>query len=831
MIHLISMVESSSSSAKQRGVSLPRIQTSFCDNSQQHLQRPQPVENIILERATEHDHSNEFPPSLVGCQSKGGFFGFFGRGRSAAARKVCQTRNVGRVGKESNVQQKEINHSKPSQEIQENPFANSIHAPRPGLNYSATSLQHRNSNSKQNPQPGTQESVAKNLGPWDPPELFKAYPQAIRHVRLRAPLLNAETILHYYEATKSIATKEDATKTCPDQDLDILERQRVRTKREEDKKTKRSAQNIWSDVSWTDKIYLLTTSGHLLRYSGSGSYDRAPEKSMSLGKHSAAFVSDAIPGQHYVLQVSRVTKEDGTVNIDTPRSIFKKLGLRGQSRRVASNFLLVFDSPEDMNEWLVVLRKEIESVGGRKYLPDVLRETTDDAVKQVLERPSRRYLIQKDSDRFKDSRMDLDARVGEEGSGLFRSNLVSGQTSIRKSPALHQQKSVDSPSLSYMTTSTDQIYLEQLRGTPRLSYASAGGKTLSTSWGSSAGPSPARAAFFPEDPMTKPDGQEIPMRESSQLSPFAAAKHPMTPACSLAPALDASEQRTQRRTSTYSTSSEHTPSCPPPNFSVPSFSKRYSYSALIPESQKKAIPSTPNQQEKCADQPKLAREERRLSEGLNTTNPLIITDLSALSSLSSPRRGETLALYSNVSSALPHHFSLPASSGGNSSSRPPTTPVASPHPPPTTALPALPEQHHGRNPVGNVVDNVKKERPISLQGHNNPIPRLRCSLPQMGLQDPPEVDEYTLSNPSCTVHLSSPTLDPSRVPCIQPTLQQCKSMPQLSAGSLKPSATDLSLLPEVPVPLERAGKTREIPAGSHRACGAPGRLFRPVEVI
>lgn len=824
------MVGSSSGSAKHRGVSLPQIQTSFCNDSQQRLQRPRPVENIILKRATERGHSTENPSPLVGRQSKGGLFAIFGRGRTAAAQKACQTRDIDDVGKESSVQQETTNPSKPSQEIQGDHLPIEIHAPHPGLNSPATSLQHRGPKGKPKSQPSTKEPIAKNVGPWEPPELFKVYPQAIRHVRLRAPLLNAETILHYYEATKDIAMKENVTQTCPDQDVHIPAGQRSRTKHEENKKTKRSTQNIWSNVGWTEKIYVLTTSGHVLRYSGSGSYDRIPEKLMSLGKHSAAFVSDAMPGQHYVLQISRVTK-DGTINTDNSRSIFKRLGFRSDSRRIASNFLLVFDSAEDMNEWLVLLKKEIESLGGRKYLPDVPRQTAEDAVKQVLERPSRRYLIHKDSDRFPDSALDLDARVGGEGSGLFGSGLVNGQASIRKSPASYQPKSIDSPSLSYITTSTDQIYLEQLRGTPRLSYASAGGKTLSTSWGSSPGPSPARAAFFPEDSVTKPDGPEIPMRESSQLGPFLMAKYPVTPSSfSLGIAPEASEQRTRRRTSTYSISSEQTASWPPPNFSVPSFSKRYSYSALIPDSQKQAMSSSHIQQEKCIDQPKFAREERRLSEGPNTTKSVKSVDHSALPSLSSPR-GDPIALDSNAQSALPHHFSSPASFGGNSSCRPAATPAGSPHPPPTTALPALPEQHHDRKPSGNVVDSFTKERPVSLLGHNNPVPRLRCSLPQISQQHPSEADEYTLSSLSYTAQPSSPTPDPSRVPCVQPTLQQCKSMPQLSAGCLNPSTTDLSLLPEVSFPLERVSQAREISAGPQRACGVPGPLFRPVEVI
>lgn len=821
------MVEFSSSPAERRGVSLPRIQTSFSNNPHQHLQRPRPVETIILKGVTDRGRSNAIPPPLVGCQSRGGLFVCFGRGRSATVQKAGQTRDVGRIGKELDVQHKPNNHPKPSQVIQEDPLANGIQAPRPGLNHPATTLPHRVSKGKQKSQSGRQEPVAKNLGSWDPPELFKAYPQAVRHVRLRAPLLDAETILHHYEEMKNTAIKEDVIKSYPDHDPGNPEGRGSRTKNEKDKKAKRSTQNIWPNVSWAEKLYVLTTSGYLLQYSGSGSHDRVPEKTMSLGKHSAAFVSDAIPGQHYVLQISRVAKEDGTVHSDIPRSIFKKLGFRSESRRLASNVLLVFNSPEDMNEWLVALRKEIESLGGRKCLPDVPRQTTEDAVKQTLEKPSRRYLIKKDPDQFTDSGPDPDSRVKGEGNGLLASGFVGYQASTVKTPSIYRQKSMDSPSLSYITTSTDQLYLEQLRGTPRLSYASAGAKTLSTSWGSSPGPSPARAAFFPEEPTTKPDGQEIPIYEYSQLDPFSTAKHPVTTSSSpLALAPGAAEQRTQRRTSTYSSSSEQTASWPPPNFSVPSFSKRYSYSALTPDSQKKSVPSTHSHQERCVDQRKFSWEGRRLSQGLDTAEPLT-TDISTLSSLSSSR---SEALYSNAQSAIPHHFSSPASSGGSSSCRPAAMQAASPHPPPTTALPALPEQRHRRKSNGSVVDSHKKERPVSMQGHSNPIPRPRYSLPKIGLQDPSEFDEYSLSSPSHTAQPSPPGSPLSRVTCLQPALQQCKSMPQLSTGSLKPSATDLSLLPEIPFFFETMSNARENLTGPHRACGVPARQFRPMEV-
>ena len=821
------MSENSSTSASKRGVSLPRIQTSFNDNPHNRLQRPRPVEAIILERRKNAGPPHEVPPPLFRHQAKGGLFDFFGRGRSAIVQKANQTRDVGRPRKESIARQNAKIRSEPPQESHGDLPVSDIHTSRHDLNLPATSLQKHGSKSSRKLKSDRQEASTKNLGAWDPPELFKAYPQAVRHCRLRAPLLNVERLLQRYAETKNGSTKEDDHKSYPDQAGNNSEGRGLRTKVEKDKKAKCSVRDIWSNISWTEKIYVLATSGYLLQYSGSGSFDRVPERFLSLGKHSAAFVSDAIPGQHYVLQISRVAQEDGTIHSDLPRSIFKRLGFRKDARRCASNLLLVFDSPEDMNEWLVALRKEIESLGGRKYVPDVVRQTTEEDVKRVLEKPSRRYLIKRDPDRFADPGSNLDSGVGgDRNNRLSASHFTSRQACTVRTPSIVRQKSLDSPSLSYMTTSTDQLALEQLRGTPRLSYASAGAKTLSTSW-SSPGPSPARAAFSPDELTTRPDGQEVLHGEFSPLDQWSMTKKSVT--SSLTPPTLAScavEPSTRRRISTHSISSEKTASWPPPNFNVPSFSKRYSYSTsasvtsgpsshLLVDSQKKHTHATYIPHEKRINPQKYYWDEEPLSSGPDASKSTAID----LSTYSSPV--ERLVVPSTLGSTIPRRFSSPpASVRGDSPCRQPGIEATSPHPPPTTALPALPEQRLGRKSSRSVSEHQRPGRPASVQGRSHPDSWPRSLLPKIGLHDPSEVDEYTLASPSRTVALPR---SPPRMPFVQPALQHPKSMPQLSTGLPAPSAADLSLLSDIPFFLQTASNAKDLFVGTRHACGVPDR--------
>jgi hypothetical protein len=829
------MSETSSSPATRRGVSLPRIQTSFTGNTHQRLRPPRHIEAIILEPGPNGGHPIDVPQPLVRRRSKGGLFDFLVRGRLAAAQKAYQTCDVSRIGKEMAVQPKSKPVSEPLQEAQEKPPTNEIHLPTTKLSIPTATVQRRLPNTKRKSKIDKKETDIVNLGAWDPPELFKAYTQSVRHVQLRAPMLHAETILLQYSERGNAGAKNDI-QNCPDPNSDNLEQGGLRAKQEKEKRAK--GEGVRPSLSWTEKIYVLTTSGCLLQYSGSGSFDRVPERIMSFGRHSAAFVSDAIPGQHYVLQVSRVTKEDGTVHTDMPRSIFKKLGFRSDSRRFASSFLLVFDSPEDMNEWLVILRKMIESVGGRKYLPDAICQTAEDAVKQITERPSRRYLIKRDPNRFADSTPHPKLVIGGDANEPPTADLIGSRAGTARTPSMIWEKPMDSPSHSYITTSSDQFSLEQLRGTPRLSYASAGAKTLSTSRGSSPDPSPAQAAFLPEDLIGKRGRQHTHYSAFPLINQSSLAKHTMMSSSnSFTPVPGVAEQRSQRRISTYSSSSEQTASWPPPNFSVPSFSRRFSCSTSAsivstrsgPISlgfQEKSMAPTYDFEEKTAGQAKFSEVGGPLStETKSRSERPEITHLSPLPQ--PPTFSDPAMLHSNPEKAIPHHYSSLACSREDSPCRPAAIQAPSPHPPPTTALPPLPEQTNYRQVNEGAANSLKQARRVSMQSHRNPTPRPNSILPKISLQDPPAFDEYTLSSPCGTAVLSHQGPLPSGISMSQPALHHRKTMPQSNPGFLTPSMTDLALLSEIPLLFNPAEERLGRPQNTR---DAPGPRFQTVGV-
>ena len=199
-------------------------------------------------------------------------------------------------------------------------------------------------------------------GPYEPPPLFQAYPQAVKHTTLPAPIVSADLILQE-RRNKRIG---------PGHSFD------------DDPSTKsassRGMQALYEDTDgdhWTRHEYVLVTSGYLLQYSSDGSYDRLPERTLQLGRNSAAFASDALPGKYYVLQVTTDAQENGLSNqpsqpsSTSTKNMFKKMSFRSEgTKRAASNFLLVFGTPEEMEAWIIAVRKEIENMGGRAYRPD-----------------------------------------------------------------------------------------------------------------------------------------------------------------------------------------------------------------------------------------------------------------------------------------------------------------------------------------------------------------------------------------------------------------------------------------------------------------------------
>ncbi|KKF96618.1 hypothetical protein CFO_g1016 [Ceratocystis platani] len=235
------------------------------------------------------------------------------------------------------------------------------------------------------------------MATWNPPPLFRAYPQAIRHSRLPASSVSADSLLRTQEKrTGNGAAKDvDVSGSSKASETSTASLNSAEFPPPKKKGHRRIASSSLPKIEWTHKIYVLVTSGYLLQYSGAGAYDRLPEKILHLGKESAAFVTDIFPGKHWVLQVSAVMDSQGTMSAGT-RSIFSRL----LEKRHASNYLMVFESSDDMDGWIGVLRREIEALGGKKMLSETGEAAPKAEPRRLRAQGSQRTLVVRDPARF-----------------------------------------------------------------------------------------------------------------------------------------------------------------------------------------------------------------------------------------------------------------------------------------------------------------------------------------------------------------------------------------------------------------------------------------------
>lgn len=130
---------------------------------------------------------------------------------------------------------------------------------------------------KSSPRPPTRTSAA-----WDPPPLFQAYPQAIKHAQLSASTLSADAILRMSNHKRNNSLRDEIAQTEATDLTTAAAKKAEKVK----SKHKRQISGSLSKADWIQKIFVLVTSGYLLQYSGEGSFDRLPEKMMQLGKDS-----------------------------------------------------------------------------------------------------------------------------------------------------------------------------------------------------------------------------------------------------------------------------------------------------------------------------------------------------------------------------------------------------------------------------------------------------------------------------------------------------------------------------------------------------------------
>lgn len=316
-----------------------------------------------------------------------------------------------------------------------------------------------------------------SLATWDPPPLFQAWPQATRHAMLPA-CVQADSLLRIHGKKENLSNLNHPD--LGDQGKVFVEMAK--------RKHRRNSSSFKFD--WTTKLYILCTSGYLLQYATDGTHDRLPEKMLALTKDSAAFASDVIPGRHWVLQIASVFDTDAA---DT-RSLLGRFSFK--EKRQTADILMVFENADEMNSWMVTLRREIEALGGKKAMTETgkLKDDNDHQAQQVLPLLShQRTLVfkspqgpQRMSRAMDGHELRWDADITLDGPDL---RLGATLTEMLPEPSFED----DSKTNSFV--SHDGRQLDGLReSSNRFSFMSSGQRTIVTS-DSSPSNSPLRNSF------------------------------------------------------------------------------------------------------------------------------------------------------------------------------------------------------------------------------------------------------------------------------------------------------------------------------------------------
>ncbi|KAK6336747.1 hypothetical protein TWF718_009538 [Orbilia javanica] len=171
----------------------------------------------------------------------------------------------------------------------------------------------------------------------DSPCLWVAFEQAIKSCVLTAPMIPPELIVRYSH------------------EHDARSERRSRFVR-------KGSLSRSLEVAWAQKLFVLTP-GLLIQYPSEGSYDREPERVLKLRADSLTFATDIFEGKHFVLQITSGGMEVPPLTPDERRPSLISRAIP-KARFDAHVVLLVFDGAEEMQDWLVKIRKEISRLGG-----------------------------------------------------------------------------------------------------------------------------------------------------------------------------------------------------------------------------------------------------------------------------------------------------------------------------------------------------------------------------------------------------------------------------------------------------------------------------------
>ncbi|KAL9622753.1 MAG: hypothetical protein Q9160_002871 [Pyrenula sp. 1 TL-2023] len=559
------------------------------------------------------------------------------------------------------------------------------HAPKRANTFSAMPsprLTHKDSRKSVRSRPSDSEKpVLRTSTTWDPPPLFQAYPQSIKHGRLQASNLSADHILLLNHRRMSLEQG----------DIIAMEAQAAAYEpKGKNGKHRRSVSGSISRAEWTEKIYVLVTSGYLLQYASDGHHDRLPEKILQLNKDSVAFASDAIPGKHWVLQISRTAEDDGALDLRHSRSLLSRFGFHSQeAKRTCKSFLLIMNSPEELDSWLATVRREIESLGSGKYFH---AEATMSGSHHTLEhRTSRTLLIKRDTLL---SSNPVHSQVNNSLPTRLSFYSQDDHDSYRQEPAIGGSDSLAGEIVCDQQSTTSDDATHDLREGRRQSVLSR-----------SSGLTVSRSSVYISEPSTPPaiaiDLSTMPAVKISEIAGGNCHEtydqHPVIMSTS------------ERRKSAVAPNSDLSglncvaPSTSPvtPNFSMPSFSKRFSAAVTS------ASPQPPQRSHAFSSHPFIVSQNPLIESqapGIKQQTSIDQVPTHSRGFPATPTQGSRLlrSLPASSASAVPSVFPKRLSSLEYASGKFPA-----PSPPPNAALPRLPKE------VSKSASALR--RPVSMQ--------------------------------------------------------------------------------------------------------------------
>jgi hypothetical protein len=323
-------------------------------------------------------------------------------------------------------------------------------------------------------------STSHNPDDWDPPPLFQAFPQSIKHATTQTCVFPPEVLMRTQSQRRQAEVIRERIDSV--RDLSVISETGPESRKLDKSHRRLISNSVYNPTTpeLVSKIYILVTAGYVVQYAGDGSFDRLPEKVLKIGKDSAAFACDLVPGKHWVLQISSHAHDDGTIESGPRSSILTRLRAQNSvEKKLATSFLLVLESAEEMDAWMTAVRKEIDNRGGQRTKDESIRGSSsiDGSSGKPSSETSHRYLVQRDPNTI--------TKIGSAHSTskpvkivtsdweTDRSSSVASAVRDQSSRQSRNRRSADVSSMASTPTSQDQVQLDQLRGRSRYSYMSA----------------------------------------------------------------------------------------------------------------------------------------------------------------------------------------------------------------------------------------------------------------------------------------------------------------------------------------------------------------------